>query len=178
MSLWFVVLSAIAASNPPRVAERLSATPHDERARPLSIGVVILALALAVVAGLASQILDVLELSDETWRIATGAVAVLAGARVVVAPLRPVPGLRKNTHALVPVVFPVMFVPELVLLMVLWGATEGFRGAAVALVVVVAALRLWAPAEGGPVTRGAAKFLAALLVVVGVGLLVAGIRDV
>ncbi len=178
MSVWFVVLSALAAANPPRVAEVLSATPLEDRERPLTVGASILALILIAVAGLGSQILDLLELTDETWRIATGAVAVLAGARVVVGWFRPVPQLGRNAHSIVPVVFPVMLVPELVLLMVLYGATEGFQGTLVALAVAIGALRLWGRAEGGPVTRGSARFLGALLVVVGIGLLVAGIRDV
>ncbi len=178
MSLWFVVLSVVAAANPPRIAELLSATPQEDRERPLTIGTSILAVILIVLAGLGSPILDVLELSDETWRIAAGAVAVLAAARVVIAPLRPVPELGRNAHAGVPVVFPVMLVPELALLMVLWGATEGVSVVAVALSVGIAAVRIWGRSNGGPVNRGAAKLLAALLVVVGIGLLVAGIRDV
>lgn len=178
MSMWFIILSAVAAANPPRVGELLSATPDEDRARPLAIGIAILALILGVAAGLGSQILELLELSDETWRIATGAVAVLAGARLLLAPIRPVPELERNAHALVPVVFPVLLVPELLLLMVLWGATEGFQASVVALVVAVGTLRLWRNSDGGPITRGTARLLAALLVVVGIGLLVAGIRDV
>lgn len=176
--MWFVIVSAVAAANPPRVGELLSATPGEDRERPLSIGIAILALVLAVTAGLGSQILELLDLSDETWRIATGAVAVLAGGRLVLAPIRPVPELGRSAHALVPVVFPVLLVPELLLLMVLWGATEGFQASVVALIVAIGALRLWRTRDGGPVTRGAARLLAALLVVVGIGLLVAGIRDV
>ena len=74
--------------------------------------------------------------------------------------------------------FPVMLVPELLLLMVLWGATEGFQISVVAIVVGLGSLRLWRNSPGGPVTQGTARVLAALLVVVGIGLLVAGIRDV
>ena len=178
MSMWFVILSSVAAVNPARVSELLSATPNEDRERPFAIGVAILALILGVTAGLGSQILELLELSDETWRIATGAVAVLAGARIALAPIRPVPALGKNAHVLLPVVFPVMLVPELLLLMVLWGATEGFQISVVAIVVGLGSLRLWRNSPGGPVTQGTARVLAALLVVVGIGLLVAGIRDV
>ena len=176
--MWFVIVSAVAAANPPRVGERLSSTSEEDRRRPLAIGIAILALILGVTAGLGSQILELLDLSDETWRIATGAVAVLAGARLLLAPIRPVPELDRDAHALVPVVFPVLLVPELLLLMVLWGATEGFQSSVVALAVAIGALRIWRTGDGGPVNRGAARLLAALLVVVGIGLLVAGIRDV
>ncbi len=176
--MWFLLLSAVAASNPPRVAELLSATPAHDRRRPLTVGAAITALVFIAAAGLGTQILELLELSDETWRIATGAVAVLAGARVVLAPLRPVPALGRDAHAVVPVAFPVMLVPELLLLMVLWGATEGFGASVVALAVAIGGVRLWGTADSGAVTRGFARLLAALLVVVGIGLLVAGIRDV
>jgi small neutral amino acid transporter SnatA (MarC family) len=178
VSVWFVFAAMIAAVNPARVAVALAATPGRVRRRPLLVGTTAAGAALIVIGAFGSQLLDLLDLSDETWRIAAGAVAVLAGARRMVFDTAAVPPLTAPRHGVVPVAFPVLLVPEVVVVTVLVGATEGvgtaLLGAAVGLGPVLAVGR----AGDSVVIRGAVRLLAALLVVAGVGLVVAGIRDV
>jgi small neutral amino acid transporter SnatA (MarC family) len=177
--VWFALVAAIAAINPPRVAAALAATPEPERRRPLTVGTIVAAAILLMLAAAASWLLDVLDVTDETWRIAAGAVAVLAGARhVTLDSPSPVPRLSAPLHALAPVAFPVLLVPEAVLLTILYGATEGMATTLLALAAGVLPVPFVGRAELGPTIRGSFRFLAAVLVVVGIGLIVAGIRDV
>lgn len=179
MSAWFVLLSIFAAVNPARVSARLSATAIGPRRRYMGIAVAITAV-VVVALGLAGRwVLDVLDLTDETWRIASGAVAVLAGGRyLALSPGSTLPELTLPVHAVVPVTFPLLLVPELAVLVVLYGATDSFALLALGSAVALGAAVGWGGTADGPVNRGLVRLLAALLVVVGIGLLVAGIRDV
>lgn len=175
MSTWFVLVSVLAAVNPPRVAARLP-SPDGERRRTIVVGTASAAGILVVLALAADAVLRGLELSVETWSIAAGAVAVLAAARhLVFAPAAPVPSL--GGLGLIPVAFPLLLVPEAVVLAVLYGATESMGLVVAALVLALAPVPVWAGRDG-LVTRGLVRLLAAVLVVAGIGLMVAGIRDV
>jgi hypothetical protein len=114
----------------------------------------------------ADDILGGLDITDETWRLAAGVVCVLVGSRTVVAPaLSELPRSER---------------PQLAVLAVLFGATESFVLAWALLAVGVAAgtavgaLRYRRP----DLWTALARSLAAVLVIIGVALVVAGIRDV
>jgi small neutral amino acid transporter SnatA (MarC family) len=178
MTLWFVLAAMVAAVNPARVAVALAATPGRDRRRPLVLATLVAGAVLVFLGASGSWLLDVLDVTDETWRIAAGAVAVLAGARHLVFPIMAVPQVTAPVHAVVPVAFPVLLVPEVIVVSVLVGATEG-----IGVAMLGAAAGLGSAMVGGVVgdsasTRGGARLLAAMLVVVGVAAIIAGIRDV
>lgn len=154
MNFAFLVAAFVATVNGPRV--RLA---HPERGLFLpALGA--LGLAAAAIA-FAEELLEALAISPESFRIAAGLVLAVAGLRTLV---RPVPGRAPALAA--------AFTPELAVLAVSAGADDA-TGRAVAAAAVGVVLVL-APVRAVP----AARFLAALQVVVAVALVVGGIRDV
>lgn len=178
MSGWFVPVVLLAALNPPRLRRYI-----DVQARPaqsLAAAAIVLG-AGALLAGFATGILDALEITDETWHIGAGAVGLLAGARMLVAPNLGDIEVSDGWAAIVaPYAFPLLFTPPLAALMILLGATEsngtaiGWLAAALGLTVVAAAV----PYRRPGLWTAAARFMGALLVILSVALVVAGIRDV
>lgn len=165
MSFGFLVAAFLATTNAGRVGlARLEGRPGRS------------SLALALVAGfalaaaavlLAEDLLDALAISPESFRIAAGLVLAAAGLWTIVAPLSgPGPFVA------------VLLTPELMVLALSAGADESagkvLGAAAVAFLFVAAA--------GAVPRRGlllpAARFLAALQVIVAVALVVSGVRDV
>jgi len=178
MSGWFVFLALLAAINPPRLRPHL-----DARTRPAhalaAVAIVLVVGALLVV--FADGILDGLEITPETWHIGAGAVGALVGARVVVAPaLRGIEIPDGWAVAVAPFAFPLLITPQLVVLMILLGATGsspaaiGWLATVLAVTVGVSVVRYQRPG----VWLAAAGSLGALLVILSVALVVAGIRDV
>lgn len=154
MTFAFLVAAFVTTVNPPRV--RL-ARPEGS---VLLASLAVLGLAAAAIA-FAEELLDALAVSPESFRIAAGLVLAVAGLRTLI---RPVPEPAPVLAAL--------FTPELAVLAVSAGAdaatATAVGAAAVGFVLVLA------PVRAVP----AARFLAALQVVVAVALVVAGIRDV
>ena len=110
---------------------------------------------------------------------ASGAVAVLAGAHhLAIRTAKPVPAMSEPIHAAAPVAFPVILVPELLVIAVLYGATESAASWMAACAFGLALAAFWGRVGDGAATRGAARLLAAVLIVAGIALLVLGIRDV
>jgi small neutral amino acid transporter SnatA (MarC family) len=151
-------------TNPGRVALALGAG----RPRLALLSLALLAgFALVVVAALlADDLLDLLEISPESIRIAAGLVLAVNGLRTLV-------GSVSSSGPLAAVV-----TPELALLALTAGADEP-----VGRVLAAAALALALVAPAALVGRRGllvpvARFLAALQVVVAVALVVSGVRDV
>ncbi len=179
MSGWLVLLSLLAAANPARVTVALQSTRASDRTRSLVSGTGIAAVALLVAGAAGDWILDVLDITNETWRIAAGSVAVLAAARhLIFPPATPVPELLRPSHAVAPVAFPVVLVPELIALVVLYGATESFGLLVIGILGALGLDVAWGRRSAGPVDAGAVRLWAAVLVIAGFALIVAGIRDV
>lgn len=179
MTGWFVFVAYVAAVNPPRLRPHLSAGAEPAVPRHLFVGTAAVVAAGLVIVVVASNILDGLDITDETWRLAAGVVCVLVAARAIVFPrLGPVP--EAAGLGLIPVAFPLLFTPQLASLAVLFGATESFAMAGGGLVTAVIAgsavglLRMQRPELWLALTR----LLAAVLIVVGTALVIAGIRDV
>jgi small neutral amino acid transporter SnatA (MarC family) len=166
----FAFMAYVAAVNPPRLRIGLPESHGRARFTPLLAGS---ALVFVITAALA--------LSAESWRMASGIIVGLVGARVLVAPQRAdEPVLDGWGAALVPVAFPLLFTPQLAALAVLFGGTES---AAVA--VGMLALALGVAVAVGMMRRtrealwlASARFFGALLIVVAVLEVVEGIRDV
>lgn len=178
MTSWFAFLVLVAAINPPRLRPYV-----DLRRRPARVvaaaAIVLGVGALLVIA--AGSILEALEVTDETWHLGAGVVGMLVGGRVLVAP-----GLGDWEvpdgwgAAAAPYAFPLLFTPQLAVLAVLLGATEpkmatvGWLAGALALVPAVCLV----PYRRAEYWAGTARFLGALLVILSVALVVAGVRDV
>ena len=179
MTAWFLLAAYLGAVNPPRIRPGLARAGDRGEPGPLLFGALIAAgFGLLLVLG-ANTILDALDITDETWRLGAGVVAGLAGARVLIAPkLGELPAAMGN--GLLPISFPLLLTPPLVVLAVLFGATEPFTAAWGLLVVGLAAgvaageLRMRTPG----LWLALARLFGAVLVVLGIALVVAGIRDV
>jgi small neutral amino acid transporter SnatA (MarC family) len=178
MSGWFVLVVLLAAINPPRLRPHL-----DVRERPgetLTAAVVVLLIGALLIA-FATAILDAFAITDETWHIGVGAVGALVGARMLIAPK--LDGIETPdgwAATAAPFVFPLLLTPQLVVLTILLGATEskaaavGWLAAALALTVGAATV----PHRRPGLWSAAARFLGAVLVILSIALIVAGIRDV
>ena len=184
MSGALLVITFLAAVNPARVRLGVPET-GSARARPavlgggtlLGLGVV---WALAAVSG---PLLDWLEVTPETFRIAAGITAVLAAAVVLVSP-RPAdePELPGWRAALWPVAFPRLAAPQVLVLAISTGAQEGVAATLGAAAVSLGVLGVFGLVPRRGVTDRAllwlGRVLAALLVVAAIGLIIEGIREV
>jgi multiple antibiotic resistance protein len=183
---WLWVIALVVALNPARAAFGI---PRAGRSRRTFIGLAVaggsiggLAVLAAAIAG--GPLLDALDVSDASFRLAAGVVAVLVGvADLFRRPPPPEPALPGWRAALVPVAIPVVARPGLLVLALGAGADAGAGVAVAAMAVAVALLAgvvAWSPTEGpgGRVLRWASRLLGAALVACGVILGVDGVLDV
>ena len=183
---WLWAIALILALNPARAvfgiprAGRSSPSPMALAAAGGAIG----ALAVFIAAVAADPLLEALDVSEPSFRVAAGIVAVLAGAADLFRrPPSPEPSLAGWRAALVPVAIPVVARPPLVLLALAAGAdhdplaTVGAMVIGVALVTGLAA-RFPSQGPGGRALRWAGRLLAAGLVACGVVLAIDGVLDV
>jgi small neutral amino acid transporter SnatA (MarC family) len=181
VSAGLVALAVLATVNPARVP---LGVPEARGRTALVAGASVAALAIAAaLLAVADPLLDALDISPESLRIAAGLVLVVGGVRALAAP-RPSadPGLTGRSAAVVPVLFPLLLTPELALVVLSAGADEhngaALAGLTTALVLATAStLVRRTPVTDGPFAA-AARLLGALLVLAGVAYVVDGIRDV
>jgi small neutral amino acid transporter SnatA (MarC family) len=176
--LWAFVL--VLALNPARAA---FGVPRAERSVVAAGGAIggLLVCAAALAGG---PLLDALDVSEPSFRVAAGIVAALAGAADLVRrPPAPEPALPGRRAALIPVAIPIVARPALLVLALGAGADRGVLVSAGAMVVGVALLvgltARW-PTDGpaGRALRWAGRVLAAMLVAGGVVLTIDGVVDV
>jgi len=137
MSLLLAVILLIVTVNPPRRRAELG-----EGRRVVATGAALTLVALMVLGGLGEWLLDGLDITAPTFRVAVGLVLLVRGAvdliRAPAAPIEPPGG------AVIPVFFPVLFRPELGLVAVSVAADAGLGpmvvGAALGLTLVVGAV--------------------------------------
>jgi small neutral amino acid transporter SnatA (MarC family) len=183
---WLWAAALVLALNPARAA---FASPRAGRSRRTVVGVaaaggVIGGLAACAAAAAGDPLLDALDVSDPSFRIAAGIVAALAGAADFFRrPPPPEPALAGWSAALVPVAIPVVARPSLLVLALGAGADEGVLVSAGAMAMGIALLAglvvAWPiDGPGGRVLRWAGRLLAAGLVASGVLLAVNGVLDV
>ena len=182
--LWAAVL--VLALNPARAAFGVPRAGRSPRAaaRVAAVGGAIGGLAVCAVAAAGSPLLDALDVSEPSFRIAAGVVAVLAGvADLFRRPPPPEPALAGWRAALIPVAIPLVARPALLVLALSAGADRGVLVSAGAMAVGVALLvgltAGW-PTEGprGRALRWAGRLLAVALVACGVLLAIDGVLDV
>jgi small neutral amino acid transporter SnatA (MarC family) len=183
---WLWAAALLLALNPARAA---FGVPRSGRSRRTVAGVaaaggVIGALAVCAAAAAGEPLLDALDVSEPSFRIAAGIVAAVAGvADFFRRPPSPEPALAGWRAALVPVAFPVVARPALLVLALGAGADRDLLVSVGAMTIGVALLTGLAAAwpvegPGGRVLRWAGRLLAAGLVACGVLLAVDGVMDV
>jgi small neutral amino acid transporter SnatA (MarC family) len=182
--LWALVL--VLALNPARAAFGVPRPGRSPRsaAGVAAAGGAIGGLAVCAAAAAGGPLLEGLDVSEPSFRIAAGIVAGLAGAiDLFRRPPPPEPALDGWRAALVPVAIPVVARPALLVIALGAGADQGVLVSAAAMAAGVALLvglvAGW-PTEGsrGRVLRWAGRLLAAALVAGGVILTVDGVLDV
>jgi small neutral amino acid transporter SnatA (MarC family) len=182
--LWAVAL--LLALNPARAAFAVASAGRSPRtaAGVAAVGGLIGGLAVCAAAAAGGPLLEALDVSEPSFRLAAGVVAALAGAADLVRrPPPPEPALAGRRAALVPVAIPVVARPALLLLALGAGADRGVSVSAGAMAIGIALLTALAagrPTEGpaGRVLRWAGRLLAAGLVACGVILAVDGLLAV
>ncbi len=182
--LWVVVL--VAALNPARAAfgiPRAARSPGTV-AGVAAAGGLIGGLAVCAAAAAGGPLLEALDVSEPSFRIAAGVVAVVGGvADLFRRPPPPEPALPGWRAALVPVAIPLVARPILLVLATGAGADRGVLLAAAAIAIgtaLLTGLAAWWDSEGpgGRILRWASSLLAAVLVAGGVVLAVEGVLDV
>jgi small neutral amino acid transporter SnatA (MarC family) len=183
---WLWALALILALNPARAALGI---PRPEVSPPTAIGLAAVGgaiggLTVCVLAVVADPLLEALDVSEPSFRVAAGIVAFIAGAADMFSrPPPPEPALPGWRAALSPVAIPLVTRPALVVLALGAGADRGLLVALGAMgvgIAVLVALTAWWPAEGpgGRALRWAGRLLAAGLVACGVVLTIDGVLSV
>jgi small neutral amino acid transporter SnatA (MarC family) len=173
------VLALLAAVNPPAVAVALG---PQKRALVLATAAAITwALAVAAAAG-SEGVLDALDVTPETFRVAAAVVLGLVGARWLVLGARPIRAERRGEgwgELVVPFLIPVLVTPALAMVSISAGADHGTGvvalGAAVSLALAWAASGL---GGGWPHWDAGVRFAGALAIAVALALAVDGIRAI
>jgi len=183
---WLWAAALLLALNPARAAFGVPRRGRSPRAVAgvAAAGGAIGAIAVCAVATAADPLLEALDVSEPSVRIAAGIVAGLAGAADMFRrPPAPDPALPGRRAALVPVAVPLVARPALVVLALGAGADRGVvisaAGVALGVAMLTGLAAAW-PTEGprGRALRWAGRLTGAALVACGVLLGVDGVLDV
>ena len=173
------LLAFIAAVNPAAVA--VAVGPRSSRTLVAAAAAVTFALALVAAAG-SEGVLDALDVTPETFRVAAAVVLGLTGARWLVLGPRPVavdPPTEGWRAVAVPLLIPVLVTPALAVVSISVGADDGAAVAALGAAIALALAWVAAVAGGPPlVWSWAARLIGALGVAVALALAVDGVRSV
>jgi small neutral amino acid transporter SnatA (MarC family) len=178
VSFGLLLLAFVAAVNPCRTSLALPRSPAV-----LALGSLVALAAGAALAAAGSVLLEALDVSPESFGLAAGLVLVLEGMRALVLP-RPAdePELPGLGAALVPVAFPLLLQPGVVVLALAAGADDvagratGALAAALFLVTLAGARPIGA--RGEALFAAGGRVLGALEIAAGAALAVEAIRDV
>ncbi|MEE8498250.1 MAG: MarC family protein [Acidimicrobiia bacterium] len=184
MNTLLALVAYVAALNPART--RLGVPENDNggaRMDLLGPGTAIGVLALVAIAAISDPVLDALEISPETFRIAAGFVLVIVATWMMFVPIptsEPVPdGFAARFW---PVAFPRVISPETITLTLSIGASDGLGLVLPGLGLAAGLLVALGPLRAGPMTgrvmAALGRVAAVILVVVGVWLALQGVREV
>ena len=181
--LWLAVL--VLALNPARAAFGVPRARSPRTAAGIAAaGGLLGGLAVCLAAAAGGPLLDALDVSEPSFRVAAGIVAAVTGvADLFRRPPRPDPGLAGRRAALVPVAIPLVARPALLVLALGAGADSGVLVSFVAMVTgtaLLTALAAGCPTDGpgGRVLRWVSGVLGAALIACGVILVLDGVLDV
>jgi small neutral amino acid transporter SnatA (MarC family) len=174
------LLAMLAAVNPAAVA--LALWPRERG--PIAAAAAVITWALVLVAAAVSgPLLDALDVSAATFRIATGVVVGLAGARWLVFGASPVDvdtpaGTWKRLG--VPLLIPVLVTPQLAMVSISTGADDGTLGAAwtAAIALALAGIAVVITKRRRLPWLVTVRFLGALGILVAFALVVDGVKSV
>jgi small neutral amino acid transporter SnatA (MarC family) len=183
---WLWAVALVLALNPALAVFGVPRAGRSPRAVAglAALGGVIGGLAVCAAAAAGGPLLEALDVSEPSFRAAAGIVAVLAGVLDLFRrPPAPEPALAGWRAALIPVAFPVVARPALVVLALGAGADQGVlvcAGGMVLGVALLTGLAAWGQSEGpeSRVLRWAGRILAAALIAGGVILAVDGVLAV
>lgn len=181
MSVWLLITAMVAAVNPWRARVGLGPAPYPASA--VLVGVVIAVGGVALLGAVSAPLLESLQITPETFLIAAGLVAIIAGARTVFFP-EPFlePALEGWRSGLWPLAFPRLLSPEVIALSLALPGQRGtgFMIAAAAIGIVASGLLtlIGSDGTGRRVHTALGAIAGAVLVVVGIWMMIEGIRDV
>lgn len=178
MSFWFLLLAFAASLNACRVGLAFPGHPVT-----LALGSLLALGAGTALAFSGRGVLEALEISPESFRLAAALVLTVEGARALLAgqptTAPAVPGLRA---ALVPVAFPLLLQPGVVVLALAAGGDDisglAIGALAVALLLVAGTGLLPRGTRAEALLAAGGRLLGALEIAVGVALAVDALRDV
>jgi small neutral amino acid transporter SnatA (MarC family) len=180
MTWWYLLAVMLAAVNAARIRPALPGKGGRRVGLAAAGTAIIFALGASAVAW-ADPLLESLAISAETWRIAAGVVALLAGAWVLAFPARrEEDGLEGNGAALAPVAFPLVLSPELAGFLVLFAVTEPASVWLPALLIGLATLPAVAAIEirRRSLWTASSRMAGAILIALAIAQIIEGIRDV
>lgn len=178
MTLAFLLLALVASVNPCRLRLVL-----PERREAVALGALIALGSAAGVAAVGGAFLEALDITPETFRLASAVVLALEGARALVL-ARPArePELGGLGAALIPVAFPLLLTPGVVMLTLTAGGDDDVALAVGALVVAFALVLLTTlirrGARADALLAAGGRLLGAAEIAVGVALAVDSLHDV
>lgn len=137
MNIWLVILLLVAAANPPRRRAEL-----PKGVAVVAAGAALTLLALVGLGAAGDTILETLDISAPTFRVAVGMVLLVRGViDLLLSPAEPGEELPGWRAAIAPVAFPVLFRPEIALVAISVAVDGGLGrmafGAAIAMLLVV-----------------------------------------
>lgn len=179
MSGWLLLAAMVAAVNPARSRTGMERAPWPA----LVIGGAAGVAGVGLLAVVADGLLRLLEISPETFLIAAGLVAVVAGARTMLFPMAsPESPLRGPWQGLWPIAFPRILSPEVMALALALVSQRGVGAVTTASAVGVALLMalggVGVSERGRRVLAAVGGVAGAVLCVVGIWMMIEGIRDV
>jgi small neutral amino acid transporter SnatA (MarC family) len=178
VSFAFLLLALVASTNPCRVRLVL-----PERRAAVALGALIALGSASVVAAVGGAFLDALDITPETFRLASAVVLALEGTRaLVLGRAAPEPELSGLGAALVPVAFPLLLTPGVVVLALTAGGDDivgqAVGALAVAFALVLLATLLPRGARASALLAAGGRLLGATEVAAGVALAVDSLHDV
>ncbi|RMH67012.1 MAG: hypothetical protein D6683_18160 [Actinomyces sp.] len=183
MSLRLALVAVLTGVNAWRLAPGVPGADAVERIRRSVLGGAVFVAVAALVAGVSGPLLDAVSVTAPTARIAAGvALAVVAVRDLVTAPPSPEPSLAGDGAALVPLVFPYLANPGIVLLLLSVGHDRGVAAAAALALAAGASLVAVAPVAPSRVTsrwwRAVGVVPTAVAVAAAVAVTVDGVLDI
>ena len=139
MNSTLIALAAVCAANPFRIAA-CAPTDPDTRRRAVAVAALLSFAAVGLLAGLSEPILESLNVSGSSSRIAAGAAVLVVGIRdLFTQPPAPEPALDGWRAGIFPMAFPAILTPALAILAISAGSE---RGAVITVGVIGAAILL------------------------------------
>jgi small neutral amino acid transporter SnatA (MarC family) len=178
VSFAFLLFALVASVNPSRVRLVL-----PERRKAVALGALLALGSAAAVVAVGGALLDALDISPESFRLAAAVVLALEGARALVLP-RPgaEPELGGLGAALVPVAFPLLLTPGVVALALAAGgdeiAAEAVGALALAFGCVLLASLVPRSDRADALLAAGGRLLGAAEIVAGIALAVDALHDV